>query len=90
MHAPRSFDDLEVMTTLMKGKESAKVPARHEWTIEVSCGFSDASKRGLGSTKRTGKDGKIYIRIGVLSVHEGEEYSSNWKKFGNVVDALEE
>ena len=64
------FDDLEVLSALMKDKDPAKVPARHERTIEVAYGFGDASGRSLGSTAQTVKDGKINVRIGVWSVHE--------------------
>ena len=73
MPIPRLFDCLEVPSDLMKDKEPVKVPARHEWTIEVVYGFGNALGRGLGSTTQTGKCGKTNIRIGVWSVHKEEE-----------------
>ena len=45
MPAPRFFDDMEVLSALMEGKDQAKVPARYERTTEVIYGFGDASGR---------------------------------------------
>ena len=73
MPAPRLFDDLEVLSAIMKNKEPAKVPDRQEWTIEVVHSFGDTSGRGLGSATQTGKDEKINSHIGVWYVHEEEE-----------------
>ena len=53
---PLLFDDLEVLSALMKEKDPSKVPARDERTIEVVCDFGGASGRDLGSTTQTGKD----------------------------------
>ena len=72
MPVPRLFNDMEVMSALMEGKDPAKVTARCERNVEVIYGFGDASVRGLGSTTKTGKDGKTNIRIGVWSTNEEE------------------
>ena len=73
------FDYLEMLSALIKDKDSVKVPARHERTIKVARGFDDTSGRCLGRTSQTGKDGKISTRIVVWSSHEEEEFSLNWK-----------
>ena len=89
MPASRLFDDMKVLSVPMEGKYPAKVIARQEQNTEVIHGFGEASRRGLGSTAQTGKDGKTNVCIGVWSTNEEEECSSNWKEFGNVVDDLE-
>ena len=90
MTAPRLFNDLGVLNALMKEEKTFKVPARCERAVEFLCGFGDALGRGLGRTTETGRGGKINVRAGVWPVSEQEEFSSNFNKFGNVVDALEE
>jgi hypothetical protein len=59
-------------------------------TIHVFYAFADASGKGLGSGIARSDQSKLLVWIGVWGYAETVEESSNWRKFTNVVEGLEE
>ena len=84
----RLFDNLEAFLGVTEESMSTKVPSRFIRKVEVTCGFANASGRGLGSTMKRANDGIMCARIGACAAIEEEE-SSNRGEFSNVVETIE-
>jgi hypothetical protein len=84
---PRLKQDLYALGELLKPASPPEVLIRTNTILQILYGFGDASGKGFGSTMLS-KLG-VKIRIG-LREGDAEDKSSNWKKFENVVEALEE
>ena len=79
--------DLAAINEILSPEVAPKVSLRSRLIISVIYGFGDASGTGLGATFTCGSG--FNFRIGVWGSVEKDE-SSNWKKFSNVVAALED
>ena len=84
----RFFEDLTFLSQFFEAESPPSVMGQSQLLVLIVYGFGDASGKGFGSTFTA--PNCISYCIGVCWKPDEPEESSNWHKFTNIVESLEE